>query len=173
MTWRTHWVIGLNSLWLLTPVLPYIPQDELGLLIVAASLGSLLPDLDASESKIKHMKSGGIKPFHLPARVVHCTDIHCGMLHSLVGLSFIGTVALPAAIAVGWLPWAALLLGYASHLLADAATKSGILLKFPSKRRYYALPVGLRLSTGSQAEEALFAICALCAVSLLINRPTV
>lgn len=76
MTWRPHWAIGLNSLWLLAPVLPYVPQEEVGLLFVAASLGLVLSDLDASESKIKHLQIGGIKPLYLSAQAVHRTDVH-------------------------------------------------------------------------------------------------
>lgn len=170
MTWRTHWVIGLNSLWLLTPELPYVPQNEMGVLLVAASLGSLLPDLNASESKIKHLQIGGIKPFFLPAQVVHRTDSHHGMLHSVVGLGFIAVTAVPTAFYLGGLPCLALVFGYANHLFADAATKAGIKPWYPCQGCFHLLPRECRISTGSQVEEALFAICVLCAMALLMNQ---
>ncbi len=69
----------------------------------------------------------------------------------------IAFVLLPLAAGVGWAPWLALLLGYGSHLAADSATKTGILLLYPRKERFYLLPKGWRITTGSQAEEVCFA----------------
>ncbi len=80
MTWPTHALIGINSLWLLAPLPPDLLGYDWGTLAACAALGALLPDLDASESKIKHLKIPGtqFKPFLLPAQVVHRTDQHRG-----------------------------------------------------------------------------------------------
>ena len=172
MTWPTHVMLGISALWLLTLIPSELLGYDIGTLAACAALGALLPDLDASESKIKHLKLLGtnIKPFLLPSQVVHRRDRHRGLLHSLLGLSMVVVLALPSIWWVGWAPVMALFLGYASHLLADAATKSGISLLFPSGRRYHVLPAGLRVTTGSHAEEVLFALCALCAMALLLSH---
>src|SRR3712207_4305810 len=104
MTGRTHCMTSVNSLWLLTTMLPYCPQDQLGLLLLTASLGLLLPNLDAPESKIKHLQIGGVKPFFLPAQEAYRTDMHRGMLHSLMGVAFISLTTLPLAFTGGGLP---------------------------------------------------------------------
>lgn len=55
MTWPTHALLGINSLWLLAP----LPPEILKLL------------------------GTNFKPFLLPAQVVHRSDQHRGLLHSL------------------------------------------------------------------------------------------
>lgn len=81
MTWPTHAVLGINTLWLLAPLPPEIVGLNMGVLVMCATLGALLPDLDASESKVKHLKIPGsqFKPFLLPAQVVHRTNQHRGL----------------------------------------------------------------------------------------------
>lgn len=69
---------------------------------------------------------------------------------------------------VGWAPVTALLMGYFSHLIADAATKSGVRLLYPSPKRFHSLPPSWRFTTGSMAEEALMPLLAFTAVSLLM-----
>lgn len=114
MTWPTHALLGINSLWLLAPVPPELLGYDLGTLAVCAAFGALLPDLDASESKIKHLKIPGtqFKPFLLPAQVVARSDQHRGLLHSLWGLGMATLIFAPVAFWTGWAPVVALLLGY-------------------------------------------------------------
>ncbi len=173
MTWRTHLFFGINSLWLLqaVPAVADIAFDSehLPLLIGAAAFGSLLPDLDASESKIKHLAVGGIKPFLLPSQAIHRYLGHRGFSHSLAALLLVSLLVLPLAFWWGLLPPLALLLGYGSHLAADACTRSGIPLLYPRKMRYHLLPRSLRFTTGSMAEDALFVCLALLALLLLLN----
>ena len=171
MRWATHAMLGISTLWLLSP----LPQDALdydfGVLSAVAALGALLPDLDASESKIKHLRLGNsqFKPLLLPAQVVHRTDQHRGLLHSLVGLGMAGVLCAPLAFWSGWAPPIALLLGYGSHLVGDSATKSGMLLWYPHGTRYYLLPHRWRITTGSQAEEMFFVVTATLALLLLFQ----
>ena len=157
MTWSTHALFGISALWLLAWVPPELLRYDIGTLAAVAALGALLPDLDASESKIKHLKLLGsnLKPFLLPAQVVSRSDQHRGLLHSLAGLAMVSLMVSPAFFWMGWAPVVALLLGYASHLVADAATKSGIVLLYPRLTRFYLLPQKCRITTGSSAEEAL------------------
>jgi membrane-bound metal-dependent hydrolase YbcI (DUF457 family) len=167
---------GINALWLLrllpggAGTLAAAPAgSNLGLLAGIAAFGALLPDLDASESKIKHLPLGGIRPFALPAALLHRALGHRSLLHSLLGLGLASVLlAVPLAVWLGWQAGLALVLGYASHLLLDACTRSGIPLLFPDTRRVHLLPKGLRLVTGSLAEEVLFALLADGALLLLL-----
>ena len=64
------------------------------------------------------------------------------------------------------------MLGYASHLLGDASTRSGIPLLYPLPERYHVLPRRWRFVTGSLAEEALFPFLVM-AVAVLLLRVAV
>lgn len=170
MTGRTHLLLGVNSVWLFRLV-PESPGGDLGLLVLAAALGALLPDLDAADSTIKSLRIvGDVRPFALPALLLHRAFGHRGLLHSLLGLAGLGVlVCLPLSLWWGGEPSLALGLGYASHLLGDAATKSGIPLLFPDRRRRHLLASPLRLTTGSQAEDVVFALLAGGALALLLT----
>ena len=173
MTWRTHLMGGVVSLAPLV-LLPHdtLAAGEVGLCALLAALGSLLPDLDASESHLKHLKLLGttITPFSVPAVHLNRTLGHRGLLHSLLGLGVVGLlVGVPLAVFVGPLAGLALLLGYASHLALDACTKHGIVLLYPNPKRLHLLPAGFRVTTGSTAEEPVFVLLALLAVVLLLR----
>jgi len=170
MTWPTHTLFGISTLWLLTPVPPEVLQVNIGVLAAAAALGALMPDLDASESKIKHLKipNTQIKPFMLPALIVSRSDQHRGLMHSLAGLGMMIVFVLPITFYAGWAVGTAFLLGYASHLVADSATKNGIRLLYPRAQRFHLLPPGWRFTTGSLAEDALLLPLAVSVVLLLV-----
>lgn len=175
---RTHILLGLNALWPmesqpLSGVLHSEPS-RFPLCVGAVVLGALLPDLDAGQSLLSNLSLGGVRPFFLPARALHSTLGHRGVLHSLGALGIIGVVTLPIArfdVSV----WLGLLLGYASHLVGDACTKRGIPLfyaPFFSSARVsvHLLPKPLRLSTGSLAEEVVFTFLATPALTLLLRH---
>jgi len=162
VTWRTHLVGGVASLWLLNaaPAVP-LSLETVGPAVLAAALGSLLPDLDAADSRIKRLEVGGIAPFALPALVLHRAFGHRGALHSLAGLAAAGLlVALPLGSVLGAAAGWALLLGYASHLVLDACTRSGVPLLWPRRNRFHLLPYPLRIVTGSPAEDLFFVLLA-------------
>lgn len=171
MTWPTHTLFGISTLWMLVPVPPEVLHTDCGVLATAAALGALLPDLDASESKIKYFKipNTQIKPFMIPALVVSRSDQHRGLLHSFAGLGMMTLFFVAAAFWIGWASVAALLLGYFSHLMADAATKSGVRLLYPNPKRFHLLPLGWRFTTGSLAEDALFVPLSFSVLTLLIR----
>jgi len=149
-----------------------LAPGEAGLLALIAGLGALLPDLDASESHLKHLKLLGttVAPFTLPAVHLNRTLGHRGLLHSLLGLGIVALfIGIPLALFVGPLASLALLLGYASHLALDACTKHGIVLLYPRHKRLHLLPAGFRITTGSIAEEPVFVLLALLAVILLLR----
>ncbi len=172
MTWPTHTLFGISTLWLLAQVPPEVLQANTGVLAAAAALGALMPDLDASQSKIKHLKipNTQIKPFMLPALIVSRSAQHRGLMHSLAGLGMMTVFALPFGFYAGWAVGLAFLLGYASHLVADSATKSGILLLYPNTHRFHLLPVRWRLTTGSLAEDVLLMTLAFSVFLLLMLR---
>ncbi|BCM92977.1 hypothetical protein IAD21_04862 [Abditibacteriota bacterium] len=171
MTWRTHVLFGISSLWLLALVPPEMLRANMGALAAAAALGALMPDLDASESKVKHLliPNTQIKPFMFPALVVSGSDQHRGLLHSLAGREMMALFTIPISVYLGWAVSIAFQLGYMSHLVADSATKSGIRLLYPKAQRFYALALHWRFTTGSLAEDALFVPLALCCTVLLLK----
>lgn len=113
-----------------------------------AILGSLLPDIDTPGSSV-----GRLLPFisvPLERRWGHRTVTHC-----LLALLAVGAVATPLAFCRGAC-FAALLIGFGSHLVADCGTKSGAPLFFPSPA-ICVFPAGdrFRIRTGSLLGEGL------------------
>lgn len=170
MTWRTHALTGINALWLLTAI-PYgITANNIALLSALAAVGGLLPDLDAAESKLKHLRVGGVKPFALLSPSLHRALGHRGLLHSLAGFSLVVSIALSLAPWWGWQPSLALGLGYASHLLTDSATRMGIPLLYPHPQRFHLLPLRWCIVTGSPTEDALFPFLMVGVAGLLLTH---
>lgn len=180
MTGPSHIALGVSSVWLLRLVpgvvgpLSATDGSSPGLLVGAAALGALLPDLDAAHSTIKYLRLGThFQPFRLPARVLSRQFTHRGPLHSLAGLGLLWLwMGLPTLLWIGWQPSLALALGLVSHLVGDASTKSGVPLLFPRPGRWHLLPAGWRLTTGSAAEQMVFAGLLLPILLLLIGLLT-
>ncbi len=132
-------------------------------LIAVPAFTSLLPDLDASESMIKHLTIGGyigrekfgIKPFYLPAFIMSKLFGHRGVLHSLVALALVALGAYFLIPFTSTAVFALILIGYASHLAGDALTKSGIEIFWPNKKNYGLLPRKLRVKTGGFIDTIL------------------
>jgi membrane-bound metal-dependent hydrolase YbcI (DUF457 family) len=169
MIWSTHVMAGLSTLWILeagaaTGVLPALSMEQVALVAGAAALGSLLPDLDASQSKIKHLSISGIKPFYLPSQAIFQTLGHRTLLHSLRGLIGITVIAVLLVPFTDWrIAWV-VIAGYASHLALDACNPSGIPFLYPDRKRFHILPKKWRIVTGSPPEELVFALFALLAL---------
>lgn len=162
-------MFGINSLWLVLPLLLVLNAPNIGALTAVAAFGALLQDLDAADSKVKHLSFGGVKPFAIPAKVAYRAG-HRGMLHSLLGWGLASVVMLPVGLYLGWPGWGGLMLGYGSHLLADSCTRTGIPLLYPRRMRYFALPCTVRIVTGSAGEEGLFSILAAGAITLMLTH---
>ncbi|HEY3412820.1 MAG TPA: restriction endonuclease [Armatimonadota bacterium] len=169
MMFRTHAMLAVSSLWLMQVVPPGIGPATAGTVSVTAVFGAMLPDLDASESVIRSIGIGGVRPFDPMGYAAHSAWGHRGPLHSTYGLAAILVAGLLAVPWWGWQPSAALWIGYASHLAADACTRSGIPFLPWRKRRFHLLPKNLRLLTGSQAEDLLLAVLAVAAMALLFS----
>lgn len=168
MTWRTHFIGGIASLWLLPLGAAYW---SVALAIVFASVGSLLPDLDARESKLSNIQVGGITPLKPAAYALNRRIGHRGVMHSLLGLLFVAIVlGISLGLFLDPLAGVGLVLGYLSHLLLDACTKSGIPFCWPKPSRFHLLPPGLRAVTGSWQEDLAFLLLAFIATGFLIAQ---
>lgn len=162
MQGHTHALIGLTTLAAVERLTGFVqahPVAGLGWCAAAAVLGALAPDIDAEDSAIK-------RELGLAGRALS-TGLHlAGVQHR--GLTHRGVIAL-AVLAVGLVlgrltgyPDAGLAfgLGYLSHLLADALTKTGVPLLWPLPGRVHLLPPGLRIRTGGLGELLVFILTA-------------
>jgi len=159
MTWSTHVMAGICSLWIFE-LFPASQPEHIAIYAGAAALGALLPDLDAPRSEIGQWSIGGIKPFFLPSQAIYRSVGHRSLLHSLLALVFVAIAGAILSPFLGWQVSLALWLGYVSHLLTDASTRSGIPLLYPRPKRFHLLPKPLRIVTGSSAEEVIFVVFA-------------
>jgi membrane-bound metal-dependent hydrolase YbcI (DUF457 family) len=158
MMWHTHAAMGDSVTWLLTPFLASGDAAFVSVLMVFCVIGALVPDLDAVESKIKHVKVMAIKPLVPLSQAINSEFGHRGLPHSLWGWAGWTVLILPLVAVVGWMPVAALSLGYASLLAADACTRTGIPMLYPKHKSYHLLSVGMRVSTGPEYEEVFFVV---------------
>ena len=167
MTWRTHLVGGLASL----ALIPFeISSTSLALFCLFAALGSLLPDLDARVSKLSTMEVGGMTLLKPAAQALNRHLGHRGAFHSLATLLLVAIViGLPLSLFLDPFAGVGLVLGFVSHLLLDACTRSGIPLWWPSNQRTHFLPYRLRITTGSQVEDAIFFLLAVATVFFLLQ----
>lgn len=170
MKGSTHALAGANTVWILTLFGGFSWNP---FLLLAGALGGLLPDLDASESKIKHLEVGwgrgknrmAIKPFYLPSWIISSLFKHRGVLHSLFALILVGWGSFLLFLFLSqWVNflasefWLVLTLGYASHLATDGLTRYGLPLFWPWQRNIHFLPRFLRIRTGSLIEMIIFVI---------------
>jgi inner membrane protein len=173
MLYRTHALIAVNSLWFLTPIPGAVTGSNIGLLAVLAAVGAMLPDLDARNSTVRHLSVKGIQPFVPFASVLNRAWGHRGPLHSLAGLLAVAAATGLLASLWAWRLSAALMLGYASHLAADACTVTGIPLWPGRSDRWHLLPKRFRFVTGSLAEDALLPLLAAAVLLLFLTHPAI
>ena len=184
MTWRTHVLGGIASLWFLAIVpsaITVVGMDpmgadavagNLGLLATVATVGALLPDLDSHDSKLRHLNLGiGFEPFVLPGHFMSRLFSHREMLHSALGIALCALLfSLPLSLWLGWQAGFALLLGYTSHIALDSCTITGVPFLYPDMTKRWLLPKPWRFLTGSQAEEVLLAPLAFLVFALLLSQ---
>ena len=130
--------------------------------VACAIIGSLLPDVDSPRSSIGRMMP-------LASIPIERRWGHRSITHSLLCMLALSVVTLPL-LAYQSASYAAILLGYMSHLIADCATKSGVPLfyphpavcVFPGSARY-------RVKTGSLMGEGT--VLAVVVILLLAFMP--
>ena len=167
---RTHVLLGINTIWTLQVPWPgfSLGADAFAGCILAAAFGALLPDLDAPTSLLQNVSVAGVRPFKVVA-LGAAPYGHRGPLHSRIGLAVVAVLASPLLIYVPLL-WLALLLGFASHLAADACTRGGIRWRYPDARKTYLLPKRLRFVTGSPPEDGVFVLAAIGCLLLVLRQ---
>jgi len=123
-------------------------------ILIGIAVGSLLPDIDASDAKVMH---GGWSPigrftkkfFYKPLTNTDIfEDKHRGFLHSLLGCFLISAFFIPIVVALSmiiwllnplmyvlswllWWFWLGIPIGFLLHLAEDSFTKSGVRWFFP------------------------------------------
>lgn len=119
----------------------------------ASAIGAWLPDADTTSSK------AGFCLYPLAAWVERRFG-HRTITHSFLGTLLFATICAPLVWWPAWEPvYLALVCGYASHLLADAATKSGVPLAWPNRRAWvFPGDAQYRVRTGSRAELGVLAV---------------
>jgi inner membrane protein len=177
MKGASHIVLGVGAALAVNHVAP-LGGDlvTFGAALGAAFVGSLLPDIDHDDAKLRHMTGtergslGGC----LIAPLVGLLGGHRALTHTLVAWFVVSLPAIWLSLAmllpnapllttlIAWRGAAlALSVGYGSHLLADAMTVSGVPLFWPvGEQRVHVLPHGLRFRTGSLSEYAVIAVVA-------------
>lgn len=150
MTGKTHALIGVAAVLLFHPALP-TPPIELGLVLAAGALGALAPDVDSDESEIRQMTKTNRKSGLHGWLISWLMPSHRGITHSLLALVavYLAASLFPQVQAYGW----AFVLGYASHLLADGITISGVPLLWPLRFRF--IPFFRPVRTGGPLETVV------------------
>ena len=124
-----------------------------------AAIASLLPDLDHAKSTASNLNV----ITRMISAVVRAVTTHRSGTHWLLTcLLFTGIIYLIWPELAIWF-----FIGYASHLLLDMMTISGVKVLRPfSSRTYYVLPKFLRFRTGGMPEMAFRFLCWLVALLL-------
>lgn len=149
MTWKTHAVVGANSVWLaalLTPV------DEWGLVLIAAgAFVGILPDIDTGGSGAKiHYVGRGV--FGMFVGVF----THRGFFHSLFAGAIVACVSYvlltPYHLALPLVVTAA----YMSHPIIDGLNYPGVMYLYPLKKKIRLVPKSWATPVKGGADSILF-----------------
>lgn len=162
MTARTHDVFAFASL---ITVATYYPPATLSIYTLFASVvgnivGALIPDIDEGGNKL-----WGLVPYgNSTGRFMsHIFYKHRTITHSLLGLLLVYKGLewlLPKLFNYHYVDshivLISVLIGYASHLLADSLTQEGLPLFFPLPLKFGIPPISkLRVTTGSWLEKVV------------------
>jgi inner membrane protein len=156
MRGSTHAAIGLLGAAALALEYNITQPAPLGLILAGGVLGALLPDIDHPNSRISHKAGIAGAPFRLFG--------HRGFTHSLLALALVwlGLAAIQIPLVYGL----AFIIGYASHMISDAMTPSGIVLLWPLKGRWRLIPRDLAVPTGGIVDKAIAAVSAVSGLAL-------
>ena len=160
MTARTHDLFAFASL---VTVATYYPPASLNLLTLFAAfvgniIGGLIPDIDQATNRLWDLLPAGDYLGRVFRRIFLK---HRTITHSLLGVFLIHKLllfVLPKLLNTGYLQidiiYYAIMIGYISHLVADAITKDGLPLLFPLNWKIGFPPISaLRVTTGSWVEN--------------------
>ncbi len=145
MMGHTHILVGMASGLVVATSLHTRPLDSL-ILAGLAGAAALLPDIDHPRSQIRRKLGifGRLGLFWLS---------HRGLTHTWAVWALLSAAAL---LLLPVQPGLAFSAGYASHLIADMMTVSGLPVFWPvTDGKFYVLPYPLRFRTGRWAESLL------------------
>lgn len=160
MNGRTHAVIGANTVWI--PVLLGYQLEYSFLLLLAGTIGGLLPDMDAPKALIHTVSKGFLETFK---RVSH----HRGFFHSIFGMLVLGIISFVALQKIHPLMPFVFIAGYTSHCIIDGLTIGGVRYLFPLKKKQYLLPKQIRVRVGGIFDHILFAVGLFGIVFFILN----
>jgi len=160
MTARTHDLVAFASLITVAVIFPPKNINVLTLVgaVLAADIGALIPDMDDGGNRLWHMLPAGEKTGRVLRNVFYK---HRSFTHSVIGVYLIYRLfswILPKFLNPAFINpniiLAALMIGYISHLLADALTEEGIPLLWPIKISFGFPPIrSWRIKTGRWFEN--------------------
>ncbi len=160
MTARTHDAFAFASL--VTAAVLFPPEKitllTLGISIVANNIGGLFPDLDQATNRLWDLLPGDqstgklFRKLFIAHRTITHSVLGVGIVYFL-GMSFFAKLLNPSFVD-GMIVFWSFMIGYLSHLGADALTKEGLPLFFPISWKFGIPPIkALRVTTGSWAEN--------------------
>ncbi len=160
MTGRTHDAIAFASL---VTAAAISPPEQLNVATATAAIvvniiGATLPDIDQSTNRLWDFLPGRdfvgklFRPLFLGHR--NLTHSLLGVFLVYYGLGFIlPRILNPVYVEINII-YAAMMIGYVSHLVGDAVTKEGLPLLFPFRWRFGFPPISaLRITTGKWIEN--------------------
>lgn len=169
----THITFGmLLTLLIFNLYNPQLSQQTINLYLIAAAVGSLLPDIDHPKAYVsrRHWMAHGAS--HLLEAVAH----HRGLTHSLLALVLLSGITIAGlnylrADVYLTIPFA---LGYLSHLLIDSLNPSGVKWLLPISQRTLRptkkiLFFKLNIITGSILDKLLGVIFGVTLIYLYLN----
>ena len=151
---HTHWVIGgaswLAGLWILS-----LGGHSFSALVIAAgfaiaAVSALEPDIDTKKSMASKMLGPVTESISWCVRTLF--GGHRKITHSLLGGAIVAVSVFAISYALHipyWIP-SAIMVGWASHVLADMTTKEGCPLLWPESKKKYGLHL---VTTGKDAEK--------------------
>jgi hypothetical protein len=90
------------------------------------------------------------------------------VLHSLTALLVVAIVSVPLGLIASWAAWAAILLGYASHLVLDLIRLEGVMLFWPLSRRRLSIRRRLNIPLADRTVRYLLMGLAVLTLALLL-----
>lgn len=164
MTGRTHLTIGVAVGLALAQTMHAAPQQS-ALIVAAAALGSLLPDIDHPQSMLSGWIPGsGLLTLFTRHRGITHSLLFCMLLPAALwyAMTSAGSIAIPYIYPLG------LVLGMCSHLLSDMLTPAGVPLLYPFKAMWKVLPGRLLALTKWAGLEFVVWLAALLAIGWLV-----
>ncbi|EFK96263.1 membrane protein containing DUF457, transmembrane [sediment metagenome] len=182
MVARTHDIVAFSSL---VTVAVLSPPQELNVLtlfacIIGNIIGALIPDMDQAGNRIWDLLPAGNFLGKIFRRIFYK---HRTITHSLLGAFLVymflqwllPQIFNPAFVDSNLVLWS-IMIGYASHLLADSFTKEGLPLFFPIDLNIGIPPIEfLRITTGKWVETfiVLPLVCVYLVAVVIIFQPEI